>query len=224
MVMNKKIGIAKKIGMTEIIDAEGLVEAATILQFEPYEILAITPQSDDSGDEKGDEKGGDTKVRITIGFNPIKESKCTKPQRGQFKKYGTQNYKFIREYEVLSSEALVLNAIINAELFEENEVVNVRAKTKGCGFAGTIKRHHFSRGPMSHGSKNHRLPGSIGGGTDPGRVLKGTKMGGRLGNKFVTTKNLKVLKVDTDKNIIYIKGAVPGANSGMIELTSKEVA
>jgi len=156
----------------------------------------------------------------------LKKKKLNKAKMTYFKKKKKSPKKHICELRLdndaydevvqTSEDQEALNNIFSLEAFEENDIVNIAGKSKGKGFQGTIKAHGFHRGPMSHGSKNHRLPGSIGAGTDPARVFKGTKMAKRMGNKRVTVRNLKVVKIDKETNQIILKGAIPGKSNDLI--------
>ncbi|RAP35229.1 50S ribosomal protein L3 [Candidatus Marinamargulisbacteria bacterium SCGC AAA071-K20] len=202
--MMEKVIYGKKLGMSQHIDADGIVTPVTLVKVMPLTVI---------------KKLNNNKVdSILIGMNEVEEKKLNKPKIGLFKKNNTKCFKYIREFKLSDIDSYNSNDEIGISNFEENEKIHVRGKNIGKGFAGTIKRHHFSRGPMTHGSKNHRLPGSIGGGTDPGRVFKGTKMGGRLGNKYITMKNLIILKIDSEKELILIKGSIPGKKNNLVEI------
>ena len=166
-----------------------------------------------------DVKEVEGKWAVVLGVGKIKEKKLTKPMKGQFDKYKKGYYRYIKNYNLECSEGIAAGTSLTTEWFDEDESISVRGKTIGKGFAGTIKRHNFSRGPMTHGSKNHRRPGSLGGGTDPGRVFKGTRMGGHMGDKYRTIKNLCIVTIDKEKGILYIKGALPGKSS-LVEVFS----
>ena len=201
----KKFILGRKLGMTQIIDENGLVDNVTAVASEGCSVV----------DLRTAKKNGYNAV--ILGYENSKKS-LNKPKEGYFKSLKADPKKIIKEFRVDSTDSYDLNQIITLGVFEKNEKVNVKSKSNGKGFAGTIKRHNFSRGPMTHGSKNHRMPGSIGGGTDPGRVMKGTKMGGHMGNENVTVKNLEVIKIDIDKGFIFLKGAVPGKKNSLVEI------
>ena len=212
--MMKKAVFLKKLSMTSIIDESGVVYPATMLKFVEQEIVEI----------KNKEKHGYNS--LLYAYEDIKEKKLNKPKLGFFKKRKKSVKKYLKEIRLSDSSYDEIVQLENNDdihqkytslsTFEEKDIVSVRGKSKGKGFQGTIKVHNFHRGPMSHGSKNHRLPGSIGAGTDPARVFKGTKMAKRLGFKNVTVKNLVILKIDLDNNYVFIKGAVPGKASDLI--------
>jgi large subunit ribosomal protein L3 len=200
----QKVIYGKKIGMSQIIDSEGVVASTTLIKVLPLTVVKKVVNNNVES--------------ILVGFEEIDSKKLNKPKQGLFEKNKTKSFKRIKEYRLDDISSLNSNDEMDISLFEEKEKVNVRGKSIGKGFAGTIKRHHFSRGPMTHGSKNHRLPGSIGGGTDPGRVFKGTKMGGRLGNKYNTIKNLEILKIDVENGIVFLKGSIPGKKNNLVEI------
>ena len=202
----EKFILGKKLGMTQLIQESGEVVPVTVIDAGPCAVVELRTKENNGY------------VSILLGYEDLKEKHTNKPKSGFFKKQTVKPKKYLKEFRVESTDGYELNAEINVSVFEENERVNVKSKSIGRGFAGTIKRHNFTRGPMSHGSKNHRLPGSIGAGTDPARVFKGTKMGGHMGNQFVTVKGLLVVKVDAEKGLIYIKGAVPGKKNNLVEI------
>lgn len=192
-----------KIGMSQLIEESGDVVPVTLIRLSDSKLLT---QNDETG-----------KQLIAYVKKDIK--KTTRPILGQFNKYNVEPHKILKETSFDSIDFLTESGDVNFEVFKIGSSVNVRSKSKGRGFSGTIKRHGFARGPMSHGSKNHRLPGSIGAGTYPGRVFKGTKMSGQYGNKNVTIRNLKLVVVDSERRLIGIKGGVPGGNGSLVEIT-----
>lgn len=194
--------LGKKIGMTQIYSENGLLVPVTIVQAGPCYVTQIKT-------EESDGYSG-----IQIGF--LNKKKPTNAELGVSKKTNTDAKRFIREVQADGSVELSLGQELTVDIFQENSLVNVVGITKGKGFAGVIKRWGFSGGPASHGSNSHRVPGSIGSGTDPGRVIKGRKLPGRLGNARRTIRNLDVVKVDRDNNLILIKGAIPGSNGGCV--------
>ncbi len=204
MKNKNKFLMCKKIGMSQIIDDEGEVTPITLLESIDQKIIEFRSQEKDGYNA------------AVVGFQKIEEKKLNKPKKGLIKKLNTNFYKKIKEFRIESNEGFDQNEELSVNIFEKNETVNVRAKSKGKGTAGTTKRHNFSRGPMTHGSKSHRQPGSIGGGTYPGKVFKGQKMPGRMGNEYKTIKNLKVIYIDG--NVIGLKGSLPGANNNLVEV------
>ena len=149
-------------------------------------------------------------------FKETKEHKLTRPEAGHFKKNNLKSYAHLKEFRVDASELKAIGEEINVAIFKEGDAIDVTGKSIGKGFMGTVARYNFARGPMTHGSKNHRAPGSIGAGTTPSRVYKGKKMAGRQGAKKITVKNLSVVKIDTERNLILVRGSVPGSDGGML--------
>ena len=193
----KKIILGLKLGMSQVIKENGEVVPVTAVQIMDNMVLdVLNSDSDGAG--------------MVLGVGSIKEKKLSKPMKGQFDRYKKGYFKYIKNYKLDDAGGFKAGSPLSLDMFEKDERVSVRGRTIGKGFAGTIKRHNFSRGPMTHGSKNHRQPGSLGGGTDPGRVFKGTRMGGRMGNVYRTVKNLCIVEVDKESSVLYIKGALPG--------------
>ncbi|KAF0134285.1 MAG: large subunit ribosomal protein L3 [Candidatus Saganbacteria bacterium] len=184
-----------KKGMTQIYLDNGDLAPVTIVEAGPCFVSQVKEKS------------------IQVGFGKTKH--VNKPKSGHLKEL---KLKHLKEFKVSKPEEYKIGQEINVEFFKIGDIVKVRGKSIGKGFAGTVKRWHFTRGPMSHGSKHHRLPGSIGAGTTPGRVEKGTRMSGRMGNRFITVKGLKILRIDKDNNIVMISGAVPGSNNNLLEI------
>jgi large subunit ribosomal protein L3 len=189
--MNKLL--AKKLGMTQVYDEAGNMVSVTVVLAGPCVVTQI----------KTKEKDG--YAAIQVGFDKAK--KINKPLKGHLKEL---NARHLREFKVEKPEEFKVGQEIKAEIFKSGELVAVSGISIGKGFAGNVKRHHHSRGLMTHGSKSHRIPGSIGAGTTPGRVFKGLRMPGRMGGEMATLKNIKVVKVDVEKNIILLGGSVPG--------------
>jgi large subunit ribosomal protein L3 len=202
--MNSIIGTKR--GMTQVFDEAGNVIPVTVIEAGPCLVTQL----------KTAETNG--YHAIQVGFGKVK--KLNKPQKGHLKEL---NAKHLREFRVDKSEEYNIGQEIKVEIFKPGELVNVSGISVGKGFAGTVKRFHHARGPMTHGSKSHRIPGSIGAGTSPGRVYKGRGMPGRMGAGMATVKNLKVVKVDPGKNILLLAGTVPGKRGkvGTSETKSK---
>ncbi len=193
--------LGTKKGMTQVYDKAGAVVPVTVVEAGPCVVL----------------KKSDLNSTVQLGYGSVK--KATKPMAGQFKKAGVEKaLKHLKEFKADKLDGIELGQEIKADLFKAGEKVSVTGSSIGKGFAGTVKRHHFRRSPMSHGSKSHRIPGSIGAGTTPGRVYKGKRMAGRMGGERITVKNLKVVQVIPDKNLILIGGAVPGVEGGLLIL------
>jgi large subunit ribosomal protein L3 len=197
--------LGKKIGMTQIFDDEGRVIPVTAVQAGPCVVVQ----------RKTAESDGYDAVQVSL-VEFIKESRVTKARLGHFKKHGVEAARFVREFRVGSGEELKTGDRILASEFKPSDRVDVTAKPKGRGFQGVIKRHGFKGGPATHGSMSHRAPGSIGQSAYPSRVIKGVRMGGRMGGTMVTTIGLEVVEVLEEDNVILIRGAVPGPNGGYV--------
>jgi large subunit ribosomal protein L3 len=200
--MNRKVLLGKKIGMTQIFDENGKVIPVTVIHSEGCKLIKKVHY--------------DTKSSILVGYEVVPDKKLTKPLQGFFKKQKSDGFRFLAEFEVSADFDPVDGAELGVHLFDEGDTVSIRSKSIGRGFSGTIKRWNFSRGPMTHGSKSHRIPGSIGGGTTPGRVIKGKKMPGQCGNAYTTVKNLIVVKIDSNNNLLFLKGSVPGKKNNLV--------
>jgi large subunit ribosomal protein L3 len=201
--------VGKKLGMTSVFDPEtGIVTSVTVVEAGPCPVVAVrTPDAD--GYEA-----------VQLAYEPVAERKITKPERGHLAKNGVDGaYRHLVEFRGHFAEA-VQGENVTVEIFEPGEKVKVAGISIGKGFQGTIKRHNFSRGPVTHGSHNIRKPGSIGASATPSRVFKGIKMAGRMGGKRVTQLGLVIHSVDTERNLLLIKGAVPGPKNGMVEIRS----
>jgi large subunit ribosomal protein L3 len=196
--------IGKKLGMTQMFEESGRVQPVSVIQAGPCPIVQVkTVENDGYG-------------AIQIGFGDVKESRMTGAVKGHFKKSGVAPLKVLREVRVDDPAKFKVGDALDMKLFEGAVIVNVIGRAKGRGFAGTIKRHHFQRGPETHGSKNVREPGSVGQNTTPGRIHKGKRLPGRLGGQRTTTRNLAVVQVDAENNLIFVKGAVPGPTNGFV--------
>ena len=190
--------------MTRIFGDDGSVVPVSVIEATPNSITRLrTPERD-----------GYAALQLGAGT----ARRVTKPVAGQFKALGKDQQKpaAVREFRVDSLDGYEVGQALDVSLFEPGDLVDVTGVSKGHGFAGTIARHHFKRGPKTHGSTNYRAPGSIGAGTTPGRVFKGTRMGGHMGDERVTVKKLTVVKVDAERNLLLVKGAVPGARNGLL--------
>ena len=198
--------LGNKIGMTQIVDDLGNLVPVTILRAGPCTVTQI----------KTVETDGYSAAQL--GYAQVTSKVLTKPQIGHLEKVGAPLLRYLHEYKISDTSALSLGQTIGVDIFSAGSVVDVTGKSIGKGFAGLQKRYNFGRGPMTHGSKNHRAPGSIGAGTTPGRVYPGKKMAGHLGAKQVTIKKLKVLIVDAENNLIIVKGAVPGKPGNLISI------
>jgi len=197
--------LGKKIGMTQIFTAEGRVVPVTVVEAGPCPVVQKKTVATDGYNA------------IQIGFSMLRESLSNKPRKGHFQKASLKPMRYLREFKVSDIESYEIGQEVQVNLFTVGDKIDVVGKAKGKGFAGMIKRHHASRGPMAHGSKYHRRTGSLGA-KGPARVFKGRKLPGRMGGQRVTVQNLEVIRVDADKNLILIKGAVPGANKSLLIL------
>jgi len=201
---------AKKLGMTQIFDESGVIFPVTLLKTEECQISQIKTTNIDGYNA------------IQVAYSPEKISKITKPQLGHLKRIGEKGFKSFGEFRVNDPQKFKLGQNITLDSFEIGQKVCVTGKSIGKGFAGNQKRHNFSRGPMTHGSKNHRLPGSIGAGSTPGRVYPGKKMAGQLGGKTVTIKNSEVLFINTEEQILVLKGSLPGKQNTLLKIQLKD--
>ena len=201
--MQKAI-LAKKLGMTQIFDEAGKVIPVTVIEAGPNAVIQKKTVENDGYEA------------VQVGFVDLKEKKTNKPTKGHFAKAGVAPKKFIKEFRLDDVSALNVGDEIKADIFEAGEKVDVAGISKGKGYAGTIKRWGQHRGPMTHGSGYHRGPGSMGMCSDPGRVFKGKRLPGHMGVERVTIQNLAVVRVDAEKNIILIKGGVPGPKGGLL--------
>ena len=202
--------IGKKLGMTQVFDESGMLVPVTVIEAGPCVVTQI----------KTLEKDGYEGVQIA--FGDVKENKVTKPVKGQFAKSESTPKRYIREVPVDDVAELKLGQEIRADLFEPGEHVKVTGTSKGKGFAGTVKRYHFHGADMTHGSMIHRKPQS-GGATDAARTFKGVKRPGRMGNERITQRGLVVYRVDAFRNLLLIKGSVPGANGGLLLIARQMV-
>jgi len=197
--------IGKKLGMTQLFDQEsGVVTAVTVIEAGPCPVVHVrTPEVD-----------GYTALQLA--FGEIKEKKLSRPEAGHLKHAGVAPHRHLIEFR--DAEGFTVGESVTVEAFEPGEAVKVSGRSKGKGFAGTIKRHNFSSGPKSHGSHNIRQPGSIGASATPSRVFKGMRMAGHMGDRRVTQRGLKVAEVDAERNLLLIAGPVPGAVGGIVEI------
>lgn len=207
----KKAIIAKKLGMTQVFAEDGKMIPVTVLEAGPCIVVQ----------KKTVEKDGYSALQL--GFGDVKAHRVNKPEAGHFKAALGANAparKMLKEFRLDDADNYEVGAEIKADMFEAGDQVDVSGTSKGKGFQGAIKRHNQSRGPMTHGSKYHRGLGSMGSGTSPGKVRKGKKAPGHMGAESVTVQNLEVVRADADKNLILIKGAVPGIKGAIVEIKS----
>jgi large subunit ribosomal protein L3 len=198
--------LGNKIGMTQIFDESGNIIPVTILKVGPCVVTQVKTKSKDGYDS------------IQIGYSNVSSKSLTQPELGHLQKSNIQPLKYLKEFRINENSEFQIGQVLNVDSFELGQLVNIQGKTVGKGFSGLQKRHNFTRGPMTHGSKNHRAPGSIGMGTTPGRVLPGKKMAGQLGNKIRTIKKLKIIQINSKENILVIKGSVPGKPGNLLSI------
>lgn len=196
--------LGKKVGMTRIFTEEGQWIEVTVLEAGPCSVVQ----------RKTKEHDGYSAVQL--GFGDAKESRCNKPSAGHFAKVGVAPKKLLKEIRVPEDTEATPGDEIKADIFAVGDRVDVQGTSKGRGFAGAIKRHGFGGGPGGHGSHFHRAPGSVGQSADPAKVYKGKRLPGHYGNAKTTVQNLEVVNVDTDKNLVIVRGSVPGANGGYV--------
>ena len=199
--------LGNKVGMTQIFDEFGNVIPVTILKIGPCVVTQIKSILNDGYNA------------IQVGYGNVNSKYLTQSQLGHLQKSNIQPLKYLKEFRVTNPEEFQIGQILSVESLSINQLINITGKTNGKGFSGLQKRHNFTRGPMTHGSKNHRAPGSIGMGTSPGRVLPGKKMAGQLGNKITNIKKLKVIQINSDENILIVKGSVPGKPGNLITVS-----
>ncbi|HZU76693.1 MAG TPA: 50S ribosomal protein L3 [Dehalococcoidia bacterium] len=198
--------LGKKLGMLQRFDEAGVVQGVTVVEAGPCMVTQVKTADTDGYDA------------VQLGFGAIKDAKLNRPMKGHLKKSGGQ-FKYLREFAVDDVEAWKVGQRVDVTLFSPGDRVDVTAISKGRGFQGGVKRHGFSGGPKTHGqSDRHRAPGSIGSTTTPGRVLKGLRMAGHMGDRQVTVRNLLVVESNPARGILFLKGAVPGGNNGLVKI------
>lgn len=200
--------IGEKIRMTQYFTPEGEAVGATVIKSEPAVVVQVKTEENDGYNA------------VQLGYADTEKRKLTQPMKGHFDKYGVSPKKFLCEFSVSDPSQYSSGDEITISQFEQGELIDATGNSKGRGFQGVMKRWGFSGGPDTHGSRFHRRPGSIGMCVEPGRVLKGQKMAGHTGNERTTVQNLKLLKVDTENNLLVLKGSVPGPPGNILELRS----
>ncbi len=200
--------IGKKIGMTQIFDEKGSVIPVTVIEAGPCTVAQVKTVETDGYNA------------IQLGYGEVKDKHINKPEKGHFAKANIANKKHLREFRVDNVQELKVGDEVKADVFAIGDKIDVQGTTKGKGFQGVIKRHGQSRGPMGHGSMYHRRPGSMGPTSTPGRVFKGKKLPGHMGVQTVTIQNLDVVRIDLDKNVILVKGSVPGPKGAILKVKS----
>ena len=196
--------LGRKLGMTQIFTEDGIMVPVTVVEAGPMVITQLKTVENDGYQA------------VQVGYGEVKEKSLNKPQKGHFAKAGVGLKKFVREFRSEDVANYTLAQELNVSMFEVGQKVDVTGTSKGKGVQGPIKRHNQSRGPMSHGSRYHRGPGSMGAASDPSRVFKGKKLAGHMGAVRRTIQNLEVIRVDAEKNLILIKGAIPGPKKGLV--------
>jgi len=192
--------------MTQVFDQAGNAVPVTVVEAGPCVVTQIkTPDTDGY-------------AAIQLGFGEATEKALNKPKLGHLSRSGSAPVRHLKEYRVEAADSYELGQAVTADSFEAGQLVDISGKSIGKGFAGYQKRHNFRRGPMSHGSKNHRQPGSTGAGTTPGRIYPGKRMAGQMGNAQVTIRKLEVVRVDSDRNLLLIKGAIPGKPGALVSI------
>jgi large subunit ribosomal protein L3 len=201
--------IGKKLGMTQLFDQEsGVVTPVTVIEAGPCPVVSVRTAETDGY------------TALQLAFGEVKERKLSKPEIGHLKHAGVAPHRHLIEFR--DAEGFALGETVTVEAFAPGDAVKVSGRSKGKGFAGTIKRHNFASGPKSHGSHNIRKPGSIGASATPSRVFKGMRMAGHMGDERVTQRGLKVAEVDAERNLLLIAGAVPGAVGGIVEIRTDD--
>ena len=203
--------IGEKLGMTQVFDDNGTCVPVTVIKVDPLVVTQVKTVETDGYNA------------IQVATMPCKEKHLTKAQIGHLKKNEISAYRTLKEFRVENPSEYKIGQTIDLSVLSSVEKVDVTGKSIGKGFQGTVKRHNFSRGPMGHGSKNHREPGSIGAGTSPSRVFKGKRMAGNMGNEMVTVAKLKIVKIDSDKNLILLKGSVPGPEGKLVTIKPSRI-
>lgn len=202
---------AKKVGMTQIFNESGTAVPVTILKAGLCKVSQIKTITND----------GYNAIQVAYGEDKLEN--LTKPKIGHLKKIGDQGFTSFGEFHITEPEEFKLGQVIDVGAFTKGQKVRVTGTSIGKGFTGNQKRNNFARGPMTHGSKNHRLPGSIGSGTTPGRIYPGKRMAGHLGNAKVTLKNTEILYLNTDENILVVKGSVPGKKNAVLKIQHQKI-
>lgn len=204
--------LGRKVGMTQYFTENGELVPVTVIEATPNVVMQVKTNETDGYEA------------VQIGYQEMREVLTNKPAKGHAAKAKTAPKRFIREIKDVELGEYEVGQELNVTMFEAGDIVDVTGTSKGHGFQGVIKRHGQSRGPMAHGSRYHRRPGSMGGASDPSRVFKGKKLPGHMGGKRITLQNLQIVKVDAERNVLLIKGNVPGAKKSMIEIRAARKA
>jgi large subunit ribosomal protein L3 len=202
--------IGKKIGMTQAFDDQERLMPVTVLEMAPCPVVQVKDQASDGY------------TAIKVGFKETKATRLTRAKQGVFKKAGVASHKGLKEFRLDDVSGYSVGQLIGVGMFEVGEIVDVTGRSKGLGFQGAVRRHNFSGGPKTHGqSDRHRAPGSVGASSSPSRVFKGTRMAGHMGDDQVTVKGLTIVRVDAERNLLLVKGAVPGGQGEMVVIEKR---
>ncbi len=204
----KKAIVGKKVGMTQLFLSDGTMIPVTVVEAGPCPVIQKKTMEHDGYNA------------VQVGFAEIRESLANRPRKGHFSKAGVKVCRYLKELKLDDASSYEVGQVITADMFENGDRVDVAGKSKGKGFAGSIKRHNQGRGRKTHGSHSYRTPGAMSACSDPGKVFKTKKLPGHMGAELVTVQNLEVVRVDKDRNLLLIKGAVPGAKGGMVVVKS----
>lgn len=198
--------VGKKLGMTQVFDDEGLVVPVTIIKVDPLTVAQVKTKKTDGYDA------------LQLGVTPCKKKKLNRPELKHLENNGLEAFRHLKEFRIDNPEEYKVGQNIDLSIFSDVQKIDVTGTSIGKGFQGCIKRHNHHRGPMSHGSKSHRIHGSIGAGTTPSRVYKGLAMPGRMGGETVTVRKLKLFRIDSEQNLLMVKGSVPGHDGSMVTI------
>ena len=204
----KKAILGKKIGMTQMFRTDGTMIPVTVIEAGPCPVVQKKTV------------GTDGYEAVQVGFGELREKLSNKPRTGHFAKAGVKPLRYMREFKLEDAASYEVGQVIKADVFAEGDMIDLRGTSKGKGFAGVIKRHNQTRGKMTHGSHYHRGVGSMSANSSPSRVFKHKNLPGHMGNETVTVQNLEVVRVDAERNLLLVKGAVPGPKGGLVSVTS----
>ncbi len=204
--------LGRKRGMTQYFEEDGTVVPCTVVEAGPCVVTQIRNQERDGYHA------------LQLGYEDVPDRRVTKPLRGHAAKAGTAPKRFLRESRLEKPAEQAVGDVLRCDIFKVGQVVDVIGTAKGRGFAGTIRRHSFQRGPKTHGSMNYRQPGSIGASAHPSRVFKGKRMGGHMGADRRTAKNIKIVRIDEERNLLFLRGSIPGPTGGFLQIQSAKTA
>ena len=204
----KKAILGKKIGMTQFFRADGTMIPVTVIEAGPCPVVQKKTVANEGYDS------------VQLGFAELRDKLANKPRKGHFAKANVKAMRYLREFRLEDAASYEVGQIVKADVFQEGDKVDISGTSKGHGFQGVVKRHHQGRGRMTHGSHFHRAPGSMSACSDPSRVFKTKNLPGHMGSEHVTVQNLEVVRVDADRNLLLVKGAVPGAKGGLVTVKS----